>query len=169
MDVFTIREELGTVNGLTIGLVGDLKHGRTVHSLVQLLSLYNVKHLHYVSPPSLCMPKDIVDQLASKGIKQSEHTLMDSVIPDLDVLYVTRIQKERFENLEEYEKVKECYCVTPKVLANAKEKMTVLHPLPRNTELSPEVDSDPRAAYFRQMENGMFVRMALLALIMGKV
>jgi len=94
---------------------------------------------------------------------------LDTIIPELDVLYVTRMQKERFEKLEEYEKVKEFYCVTPKTLAFAKEKMTILHPLPRNSEISEEVDSDPRAAYFRQMENGMFVRMALLASIMGKV
>lgn len=167
LDVFTIREELGTVNSLEIGLVGDLKHGRTVHSLVQLLSLYNV-HLHYVSPASLRMPSEISDALAARGIPQTQHDDLEPIIPKLDVLYVTRIQKERFVDPAEYETVKDTYCITSKTLARAKPKMIVMHPLPRNNEISTEVDSDPRAAYFRQMENGMYVRMALLALVLGK-
>jgi len=168
LDVFTIREELGTVNGLIITLVGDLKHGRTVHSLVKLLALYNVQEIHYVSPPSLQMPQDIVQYLSQKGIKQTEHTTLDKVLPLTDVLYVTRIQKERFVSIEEYDKVKDYYCITPKTMTLAKPKMIVMHPLPRVNEIATEVDADPRAAYFRQMENGMFVRMALLAMVMGK-
>ncbi len=163
--MFTIREELGTVNGLRITIVGDLKHGRTVHSLVQLLSLYNVE-LHYVSPPSLRLPPELMQLLHQKGIPQTEHTSLDSILPHTDVLYVTRIQKERFTSTEEYDSVKDSYCVTMKTLAHAKERMVVMHPLPRVNEISPEVDADPRAAYFRQMENGMFVRMALLLLVM---
>jgi aspartate carbamoyltransferase len=168
LDVFTIREELGTVNGLTITIVGDLKHGRTVHSLVQLLSLYQLNHVHYVSPPSLRMPEDLVKLLHSKGIKQTEHSSLDKILPQTDVLYVTRVQKERFLDPEEFALVKESYCITPKVLTQAKERMILMHPLPRVNEISTEVDADPRAAYFRQMENGMFVRMALLALLLGK-
>lgn len=163
-----MREELGTVNGLTITIVGDLKHGRTVHSLVQLLSLYQINHIHYVSPVSLKMPEELVKLVASKGIKQTEHTTLEKVLPHTDVLYVTRVQKERFVDPEEFALVKESYSITPKVLTQAKERMIVMHPLPRVNEISKEVDADPRAAYFRQMENGMFVRMALLALILGK-
>jgi aspartate carbamoyltransferase len=168
LDVFTIREELGTVNGLTITLVGDLKNGRTVHSLVRMLALYKVT-LNYVAPTSLSMPQDVKDFVHDKHIPQNEYTHLDDVLPETDVLYVTRIQKERFENLEEYEKVKSVFCITPKTLTHCKSRMAILHPLPRTTEISTEVDTDPRAAYFRQMENGMYVRMALLAMIFGKV
>jgi aspartate carbamoyltransferase len=168
LDVFTIREELGTVNGLNIAFVGDLKHGRTVHSLVQLLSHYHVNCLYYVSPASLKIPEEIVSSLTQKGIKQVQLESLDSIIGELNVLYVTRIQKERFANLVEFEKVKDSFYIGPKLLQKAKDSMIVMHPLPRNQELDPAVDSDPRAAYFREMENGMFVRMALLALILGK-
>eukprot|EP01117_Protostelium_nocturnum_P013109 TRINITY_DN4871_c0_g2_i1.p1 TRINITY_DN4871_c0_g2~~TRINITY_DN4871_c0_g2_i1.p1 ORF type:complete len:2171 (+),score=452.39 TRINITY_DN4871_c0_g2_i1:102-6614(+) len=167
LDVFTIREELGTVNGLTITLVGDLKHGRTTHSLVKLLSLYRVR-LNYVSPTSLRMPSEIVQELNKRGITQSESTSLEKILPETDVLYVTRIQKERFTSVEEYNEVKNSYVITPEVLTAAKDHMVVMHPLPRVDEISPRVDSDPRAAYFRQMENGMYVRMALFALLMGK-
>jgi aspartate carbamoyltransferase len=169
LDVYTIRAELGTVNGLIVGIVGDLKNGRTVHSLVQLLSLYNITHIHYVSPSSLRIPKEIMALVDEKKIPQTEHTSLDDIISKVDVLYVTRIQKERFCDIGEYERVKDSFIITPKTLTKAKEKMIVMHPLPRLNEISSEVDSDPRAAYFRQMENGMFVRMALLALILGKV
>lgn len=167
LDVFTIREELGTVNGLTITVVGDLKNGRTVHSLVRVLSLYNVT-LNYVSPSTLRMPQDVIDFVKDKKIQQAEFTTLDEVLPHTDVLYVTRIQKERFEDLNEYEKVKSTYCITPKTLTHCKSKMIIMHPLPRTTEISTEVDTDPRAAYFRQMENGMYIRMALLSMILGK-
>lgn len=168
LDVFTIREELGTVNGLTVTLVGDLKNGRTVHSLVRALTSYKVT-LNYVSPVSLQMPQEVKDYVKEKKINQKECTKLEDVLSETDVLYVTRIQKERFESLEEYEKVKSVYCITPKTLHLCKERMAILHPLPRNTEISTEVDTDSRAAYFRQMENGMYVRMALLAMIFGKV
>eukprot|EP01027_Heterolobosea_sp_BB2_P019005 GEZU01026707.1.p1 GENE.GEZU01026707.1~~GEZU01026707.1.p1 ORF type:complete len:653 (-),score=212.02 GEZU01026707.1:47-2005(-) len=169
LDVFTIRDELGTVNGLTITCVGDLKHGRTVHSLVHLLSLYSNITINYVSPPSLKIPREIIEELNRKGVKQFEYTSMDSVLSDTDVLYITRVQKERFEDLEHYESVKNYYKVTPETLTRAKDNMIVMHPLPRVGEISNDVDSDPRAAYFRQMENGMYVRMALLAMVAGKM
>ncbi|KAF2070217.1 hypothetical protein CYY_008463 [Polysphondylium violaceum] len=168
LDVFTIREELGTVNGLTITLVGDLKNGRTVHSLVRLLSLYQVK-LNYISPASLSMPQEIVRELAAKGIQQQQFDKFDDeVLAQTNVLYVTRVQKERFADIEHYNQVKDQFIVTPHTLTKSNDNMIVMHPLPRINEIDPEVDSDPRAAYFRQMENGMYVRMALLASIFGK-
>lgn len=167
LDIFTIREEIGTVNGLTITLVGDLKNGRTVHSLARLLTLYNVQ-LRYVCPPSLKMPDHITSFVRSKGISQQEYRSLEEVLPETDVLYMTRIQKERFASEEEYEKVCGQFVVTPKLMTRAKRKMVVLHPLPRVFEISPEFDTDPRAAYFRQAECGMYVRMALLAIVLGK-
>jgi aspartate carbamoyltransferase catalytic subunit len=167
LDIYTIREELGTVNGLDIALVGDLKHGRTTHSLVKLLSLYNVR-LHYVSPPSLRMPKDIMDRVAQSQVVQKEYTSLEEVAPFIDVLYMTRIQKERFETQEEYLSVSRPYVVNTAVMNKMKPNMVVLHPLPRIDEIETEVDLDPRAAYFRQMKYGLYVRMAVLLLILGK-
>ncbi|MCP4427618.1 MAG: aspartate carbamoyltransferase [Chloroflexi bacterium] len=167
LDLFTIIEEVGRVDGLTVTMVGDLKYGRTVHSLSRLLSLYDVR-LNYVAPDILRMPSEIIAELDEKGIPQSEHTSLASVLPESDVLYVTRVQKERFENVAEYEQVKDAYVITPETMEQAKPKMALMHPLPRVGEISVEVDDDPRAAYFRQMEYGMYVRMALLALLLGK-
>jgi carbamoyl-phosphate synthase/aspartate carbamoyltransferase len=163
LDVFTIREELGTVNGLTVTLVGDLKYGRTVHSLVKILSLYKIK-LIYVSPDSLKIPEQVKQYCANRGVNQRETNDLVSVIPETDVLYVTRMQKERFAP-GEYEVLKDTFVVTNSMLKPAKANMIVMHPLPRNNEIDPEVDFDPRAAYFRQMRYGMFVRMAVLALL----
>ncbi|EGG23846.1 dihydroorotase [Cavenderia fasciculata] len=155
LDVFTIREELGTVNGLTITVIGDLKNGRTVHSLVHLLSLYQVK-INYVSPASLAMPEKIIKELTEKGIEQHIYTkLTNEVLSNTNVLYVTRVQKERFQDLAEYEAVKDSFIITPHTLTHAMDNMIVMHPLPRVNEISQDVDSDPRAAYFRQMENGI--------------
>jgi len=167
LDLFTIQEELGTIDGLTVTMLGDLKYGRTVHSLARLLSLYNA-NVHYVSPDLLRMPAALVAQLAEKGLPQTEHTTLDPALADTDVLYVTRVQKERFENLDEYESVKGAYVISPETLTRAKAKMALMHPLPRVGEIAPEVDDDPRAAYFRQMEYGLYVRMALLAMVLGK-
>lgn len=166
LDLFTIREELGKIDGLTVTMLGDLKYGRTVHSLARLLTLYNAK-LHYVSPEALRMPPSILAELAPR-VSQREHTRLEEVLAETDVLYVTRVQKERFENLDEYEQVKDAYVITPETLAGAKETMTLMHPLPRVGEISMDVDRDPRAAYFRQMEYGLYVRMALLAMVLGK-
>jgi carbamoyl-phosphate synthase/aspartate carbamoyltransferase/dihydroorotase len=165
LDIFTIREEIGTVNRLTITLVGDLKHGRTVHSLARLLTLYDVT-LRYVCPKGLEMPEEVTRFVSGKGVRQTYMTL-DKALPDTDVLYMTRLQKERFSSAREYDKLRGSYVLTPQVLTRAKEKMVILHPLPRVDEISVEVDSDPRAAYFRQAQFGMYVRMALLAVLLG--
>ncbi|KAK3845015.1 MAG: hypothetical protein J3R72DRAFT_521378 [Linnemannia gamsii] len=167
LDVYTIREELGTVNGLTITLVGDLKNGRTVHSLVKLLAYYHVT-LNFVSPASLRMPEEVKAELVKAGITFTELTDLNEVIAESDVVYVTRVQKERFDSLEEYERVKSAYVINNKMMSKAKTQMVVMHPLPRVSEIEPEVDFDQRAAYFRQMRYGLYVRMALLALVLGK-
>lgn len=166
LDVFTIREELGTVNGLTVTLLGDLKNGRTAHSLVRVLSMYDVR-LQLVSPPSLALPQDIIALLDEMSIPYIQCSSIENVIPNTDVLYVTRVQKERFTSAEEYEKVANCYKVNNELLSLAKSQMIVMHPLPRINEIDPEVDVDQRAAYFRQMRYGLYVRMALLALILS--
>ncbi|GFT04194.1 CAD protein [Nephila pilipes] len=166
LDVFTIREELGSVNRLTITFVGDLKHGRTVHSLARLLTNYDVR-LRYVSPLQLKMPDSIKEFIQSKGIHQEEYSNLEEILPHTDVLYVTRIQKERFESEEEYKKVKGQFIITPVLMTNAKKRMIVMHPLPRVDEISTDFDSDPRAVYFRQALNGLYVRMALLASVVG--
>uniref|UniRef100_A0A8I6A9Y4 Multifunctional protein CAD n=1 Tax=Rattus norvegicus TaxID=10116 RepID=A0A8I6A9Y4_RAT len=167
LDIFTIREELGTVNGMTITMVGDLKHGRTVHSLACLLTQYRVS-LRYVAPPSLRMPSSVWDFVASRGTKQEEFESIEEALPDTDVLYMTRIQKERFGSSQEYEACFGQFILTPHIMTRAKKKMVVMHPMPRVNEISVEVDSDPRAAYFRQAENGMYIRMALLATVLGR-
>lgn len=167
LDLYTVREELGKVDGLTITMLGDLKYGRTVHSLARLLSLFDVR-LNYVSPDILRMPQAVISETSEKGISQNEHLTLDKILPETDVLYVTRVQKERFENLVEYESVRDAYIINTDTLKKAKEKMIVIHPLPRVGEISMDVDDDPRAAYFRQMEYGLYVRMALLAMVLGK-
>jgi aspartate carbamoyltransferase catalytic subunit len=167
LDLFTIHEELGRVDGLTISMVGDLKYGRTVHSLARLLALYNVR-LNYVSPETLRMPSALIEELHERGVPQAERSDLEAVLPDSDVLYVTRVQKERFEDEALYESVKGSYVITADTLTRAKKRMILMHPLPRVGEIALEVDADPRAAYFRQMESGLYVRMALLAMVLGK-
>mgnify|MGYP005838922479 CR=1 FL=1 len=167
LDLYTILQERGRVSGLSVTMLGDLKYGRTVHSLAKLLSLFDVK-LNYVSPESLRMPADLIQQIGARGVAQSEHTDLNDVLSMTDILYVTRIQKERFIDQADYEAVKDSYIITPEIMARAQANMVLMHPLPRVGEISMEVDSDPRAAYFRQMEYGVYVRMALLALVLGK-
>ena len=167
LDLFTIVEELGEVDGLTVTLLGDLKYGRTVHSLARLLSLFDVK-LNYVSPEILRMPEEIIGELSENGIQQNEHFALEAVLPDSDVLYVTRVQKERFDDQAVYEGVRGAFIISCETMKNARERMIVMHPLPRVGEISADVDDDPRAAYFRQMEYGLYVRMALLAMVLGK-
>jgi len=169
LDTFTIFEELssGSVDDMTVTMLGDLKYGRTVHSLARLLSLFKVK-INYVSPEILRMPREVMDEVGEKGTLQSEHTSLTEVLPETDVLYVTRVQKERFEDPADYEKVKGAYVIDPEIMKAAKENMIVMHPLPRVGEISVDFDDDPRAAYFRQMEYGLYVRMALLAMVLGK-
>jgi len=166
LDVYTIREELGTVNGLTITMVGDLKNGRTVHSLVKLLCLYQV-NLIFVSPRSLALPESIKQEVARAGITFEQSNHLEEVIGRTDVLYVTRVQQERFTSQAEYDAVKGSYRIDHDLLSRARKHTIVLHPLPRNAEIDAEVDLDPlRAAYFRQMRYGLFVRMALLTLVL---
>jgi aspartate carbamoyltransferase len=167
LDLFTIFSELGQVDGINVTMLGDLKYGRTVHSLARLLSLYDVR-INYVSPDLLRMPPEIIAELAEKGIPQEEFSTLETVISRSDVLYVTRVQKERFEDPGVYDSVKGAFVITPEIMREGRDRMILMHPLPRVGEISMEVDSDPRAAYFRQMEYGLYVRMALLALVLGK-
>ena len=162
-DLLTIKRELGTLNNLTIGLVGDLKYGRTVHSLIKAMTRYENTKFVLISPPELALPdyikRDVFDRL---GVGYRESSDLESVIGDVDILYMTRVQQERFTDLDEYERVKDCFVLDAAKMRSAKEHMAVLHPLPRVNEIAIDVDSDPRAAYFRQVENGKFVRMALI-------
>lgn len=167
LDLFTIQDELGRINGLKIAMVGDLRYGRTVHSLTKLLLHYDVT-LRFVSPEILRMPLTIMNEVLDSGMEVRETHDVVEVIEKADVLYVTRVQKERFTDLAQYEEVKDQYEITPGLMAQAKEKMIVMHPLPRVGEIHYAVDADPRAAYFRQVQNGMYIRMALLAAVLGK-
>ena len=165
LDTFTIMEELGRLDNINVTMLGDLKYGRTVHSLARLLSRFSNVRLNYVSPEILRMPKEVMEEV---GVPQSEHNTLEKVLPETDVLYVTRVQKERFEDPADYEKVKGAYVIDPATMKAAKQEMIVMHPLPRVGEISVDFDDDPRAAYFRQMEYGLYVRMALLAMVLGK-
>jgi aspartate carbamoyltransferase len=167
LDLYTIQSELGELDGLHVALVGDLRYGRTVHSLARLLSLYDVE-MTFVSPEILRMPLDVMNEVKESGRAVHETYDVHEVIGEIDVLYVTRVQRERFADQAQYEEVKDYYVITPEVMENAKERMVVMHPLPRVGEISYAIDDDPRAAYFRQMENGMYIRMALLAAVLGK-
>jgi len=168
LDVYTIRSELGTVNGRSITMLGDLKNGRTVHSLVNLLCMIYSVRLNFVSPVSLAMPASVISAAKKAGVQVRQCESLDEVLDETDVLYVTRVQKERFTSEEEWEKVKYLYRVDHSVLSRAKEDMIIMHPLPRINEIDPEVDFDSRrAVYFRQMRYGLFVRMALLASVMA--
>jgi len=169
LDAYTIQKELGRLDNLNVAMVGDLLYGRTVHSLAYLLAHRKGIKLFFVSPKQLSIPGDLKEYLEKeKGIPFEETERLEDVAGDVDVLYVTRIQKERFRSPEEYEKMKGCYVVDRKILELMKKDARVLHPLPRVNEISTEVDEDPRAAYFRQAENGLFVRMALLKMVLSR-
>lgn len=169
-DLLTIKRELGRIDGITIGFCGDLKFGRTVHSLIKALSRYENVKVVLIAPDELRLPDYIKSDVCDRqGISCREVRTIEEVIGELDVLYMTRVQKERFLDEEEFERVKDSFVLDNAKMALAREKMCVLHPLPRVNEIKPEVDSDPRAAYFRQVGNGKFVRMALIySLIMWK-
>lgn len=170
LDLYTIKKRLGRVSGLKIGFLGDLLNGRTVKSLSRLLVVVDQHvRLFLISPKQLKLPKDDFDFLKSRGAVLTETESLDQVLPELDVLYVTRIQSEWFKTSEQkklYAKLKGQYDITPEVLERAKKNMIVMHPLPRVGEISPEVDTDPRAAYFDEMRNGLYVRMAILKTIL---
>ena len=162
-DILTISREMGRLNNLTIGLCGDLKYGRTVHSLIEAMARYEGVKFVLISPEELKIPGFIrFNVLERYGIAYEEVSSLDEAMPELDVLYMTRIQRERFDSQEEYDRLKNSYILDPGKMALAKKNMCVLHPLPRVNEISVAVDSDPRAAYFRQALNGKYVRMALI-------
>jgi aspartate carbamoyltransferase catalytic subunit len=165
LDLYTIRKELGRIDGLNVALAGDLRYGRTVHSLAYALSLYDV-NLHLVSPSLLKMRKEVLEEVNGR-IKVEEHEDLSEVIPEVDVIYMTRIQKERFGSLEDYEKVRGSYRLAAQDLSKARSGMIVMHPLPRVDEIVYDVDSTPHAKYFRQVWYGLLVRMSLIGLVLG--
>jgi len=165
LDLYTILKEKGRIDGLDIALMGDLRYGRTVHSLAYALSLYDVR-LYFISPSMLRMRREVLDDIKGR-VDVVEEENVEDVIPKIDVLYVTRIQKERFPDLSDYEKVRGSYRIDLNLLKGAKDGLIILHPLPRVDEIAPEVDATPYAKYFKQVWNGVVVRMALLALVLG--
>jgi len=167
LDLLTMKKEVGTLKGRTVSLVGDLKNGRTVHALTEVLSHYGVG-FYFVSPGLLRMPEEVTLRLKEKGVEVIETEDLALAASKSDVVYMTRIQKERFTDLSEYEKVKGSYIIDREFLDRLKKKITILHPLPRVNEIHPSVDSYEGAAYFRQMRNGVYIRMALLAMVLGK-
>ena len=162
-DILTIYREIGRLDNLTIGCCGDLKYGRTVHSLIAAMSRYHNVKVVLISPEELKLPNYVKEEILEKtGMEYVETASLEDAIPQLDVLYMTRIQRERFDSMETYERLKDSYILTAEKLACAKSTMRVLHPLPRVNEISVKVDDDPRAAYFRQALNGKYMRMALI-------
>lgn len=167
-DLLTIHREMGRLSGLTIGLCGDLKFGRTVHSLIEAMARYeNIKFV-LISPEELKLPDYIkIDVIEKKGIPYEENADLEAAMPELDILYMTRVQRERFFNEQDYIRLKDSYILTPEKLVNAKKSMRILHPLPRVNEISVAVDNDERASYFRQALNGKYIRMALILKMLG--
>ena len=168
LDTYTIWKECGRLEDLTVALVGDLKHGRTVHSLSTLLSLFDIR-LVFVSPAALAMPEGITRRLRVRGVEIAESEDLATAALESDVLYVTRIQRERFEDSAAYERLKGSYVVDNSLVQGFREGTVVMHPLPRVDEIAPEVDSYPGTACFRQVRNGLYIRMALLSLVLGEV
>ncbi len=168
-DLLTIRSLKGRLNHFTIGLCGDLKFGRTVHSLINALSRYEDIHFIFISPEELRVPDYIIEMLKEKNIPYEEVIKLEDTIAQLDLLYMTRVQRERFFNEEDYVRLKDFYILDKKKMKAAKEDMLVLHPLPRVNEISVEVDDDPRAVYFKQVQYGMYVRMALILTLLELV
>ena len=167
-DLLTIHREKGRLDNFTVGFCGDLKFGRTVHSLVSALSRYENIRFVLISPQELKLPRYVKEEaLKSKGIPYTQTTDLESVLPQLDILYMTRVQRERFFNEEEYLRLKDSYVLTPEKLEKAKADLSILHPLPRVNEIDVAVDKDPRAAYWRQVKNGKMVRMALIMMLLG--
>lgn len=166
LDLFTIRQTQGTLDHLDIAFVGDLKYGRTVHSNVIALSNFQTT-FHLVSPEELKLPSAVKMHIKSNNLQYYQYTQLEEVIPKVDIIYMTRIQRERFADPIEYERVKNSYTLTKKMLEGSKENLKILHPLPRVNEISIDVDADPRAYYFKQALNGVYVRQALIASILG--
>ncbi len=166
LDLYTIQKEKGTLEGLKVAMVGDLKFGRTVHSLSYALAPFNPEYV-YCSPEELKMPEGILKDMGARGIKYTETGDIREAL-QADILYMTRIQRERFENPADYERLKNSFILTKKLVEAGKENITIMHPLPRVNEIATDVDSLPNAAYFRQAHNGVYVRMALLAMVLGR-
>ena len=167
-DLITIHKEKGHFDNLTIGFCGDLKFGRTVHSLVAAMSRYTGIRFVFISPEELKLPRYVKEQyIKANNIPYTQSTSLEAVMPELDILYMTRVQKERFFNEEDYLRLKDSYILTPEKLENAKEDLRILHPLPRVNEISVAVDNDPRACYFKQAQNGRYIRMALIMKLLG--
>ena len=167
LDLYTIRKEIGSIDGLRIAMVGDLAQGRTVRSLAYLLSKFRAVTMYFVAPPLLKMKEDILEHLREHSVTFVEETALDKVLPEVDVVYQTRVQKERFGNrIADYEKCRGVYIINQQTLRRMKPKSIIMHPLPRLDEITMEVDEDPRAAYFRQAQNGLYVRMALLTQVL---
>ncbi len=166
LDMYSMRKTQGTLQDLKIAMVGDLKYGRTVHSLIMAMSYFNPT-FYFVAPDELRMPQEYKAFLDEKGIKYEEHHDMADVLPLADILYMTRVQKERFSDLIEYERVKNTYVLHNDMLAVSKDNMRILHPLPRVGEISTDVDQNPKAYFFEQAKNGMYTRMAIIAAILG--
>ena len=167
-DLMTIHKEKGHFDNLTIGFCGDLKFGRTVHSLVAAMSRYTGVRFVFVSPEELKLPRYVKEHYVKANIiPYTQSTSLEAVMPELDILYMTRVQKERFFNEEDYLRLKDSYILTPEKLENAKEDLRILHPLPRVNEISVAVDNDPRACYFKQAQNGRYIRMALIMKLLG--
>jgi aspartate carbamoyltransferase catalytic subunit len=165
-DLLTIHREKGRLGDLTVGLCGDLKFGRTVHSLIAALSRYTGIKFVLISPLELKLPDYVKESLKKNGIEFSETTDLEAVMPELDILYMTRVQRERFFNEEDYLRLKDSYILTPEKLVHAKKDLSILHPLPRVNEISVAIDNDPRACYFKQVLNGKFMRMALILMLL---
>ncbi len=166
-DLLTIKREKGCFEGLTVGLCGDLKFGRTVHSLISALSRYENIRFVLISPDELRLPGYMRDFLEEKGLNYVQTSSLENAMPELDILYMTRVQRERFFNEEDYLRLRDSYILTPEKLKTAKSDLTILHPLPRVNEISTAVDSDPRACYFKQVLNGKYIRMALILKLLG--
>lgn len=166
-DLLTIYREKGHFDNLTVGFCGDLKFGRTVHSLIHAMSRYNNVRFILISPEELRVPSYMIQEMDKAGIEYEETASLEDAMPKLDILYMTRVQKERFFNEADYIRLKDSYVLTPEKLKNAKPDMPILHPLPRVNEISVAVDDDPRACYFKQVKNGKYMRMALILKLLG--
>ena len=166
LDLYSIYKTQGTLENLNIYMVGDLKYGRTVHSLVQAMCNFNAK-FNFVSPVELKMPSTVIQYIKNAGLEYHEYTSLEEVIPQSDIIYMTRVQRERFPDPLEYEKVKNAYILRNEMLENSKPNCRILHPLPRVNEIHTDVDANPKAYYFQQAQNGLFVRQALIAAILG--
>ena len=167
LDLYTIKKEHGRLTNLNIGFGGDLLNSRTLRSLLPFLRLYEGNKFYFLSPKELELPREFIKELKESGVQFEESRSLEELLPKLDVLYMTRVQKERFANKEDYEKVKDLFIFKKEYLKNMKKEAIIMHPLPKINEIDLEVDADPRAAYFREAQNGLYVRMALLSYVLG--